>query len=155
MNRLSLSMSNVLMGTVDSSSDVPAIGDQYRAVGGHVERLVVLRGQDGIDALTGPAAGGSGRSRWVRRLYRAFDTIMAYIVVALSMTWRMGAQSSSFGRTNPAMPRRKGDDCNDWERFIFITRDTGVDRTRHGAGASGGVDAERHLKSAAESLLPG
>ncbi len=80
MNHLSLSMSNVLMGTVDSSADVPAIGDQYRAVGGHVERLVVLRGQDGIDALAGPAAGGPGMSRWARRLYRAFDTIMAHIV---------------------------------------------------------------------------
>ena len=44
---------------------------------------------------------------------------------ALSMTWRVGVRSWSFGRSNPAMPRRKGDDCNDWERFIFITRDAG------------------------------
>ena len=118
MNHLSLSMSNVLLGTVDSSEDVPAIGDQYRAVGGHVERLVVLRGQEGIDALAGSAAGGPGMSRWVRRLYRAFDTIMAHIVDSPVDDLAGGRTSWSFGRSNPAMPRRKGDDCNDWERFL-------------------------------------
>jgi hypothetical protein len=80
MNYFPLSMSNVLLGTVDSSADAAAIGDRYRAAGGDTERLVVLRGQDGIDALEGTATGGSAMSRWVRRAYRVFDTIAAHIV---------------------------------------------------------------------------
>jgi hypothetical protein len=80
MNYFPLSMSNVLLGTMDSSADAAAIGDRYRVAGGDSERLVVLRGQDGIDALEGTAAGGSQMSRWVRRAYRVCDTIGAHIV---------------------------------------------------------------------------
>jgi hypothetical protein len=72
-------MTNVLLGTLDSSPDA-AIGDRYRAAGGDPERLVVLRGHAGIDALERTAAGGSLISRWIRQLSRECDTISTHIV---------------------------------------------------------------------------
>lgn len=80
MNHLPISMTNVLLGTLDSSLDAAALGDRYRQAGGDPHRLVVLRGQAGIDALERPAAGGSLMLRWTRELSRVFDTIATHIV---------------------------------------------------------------------------
>ena len=80
MNHLPISMTNVLLGTLDSSPDAAAIDDRYRAAGGDPERLDVLRGQAGIDALESPAADGSLISRWIRQLARVCDTISTHIV---------------------------------------------------------------------------
>ena len=57
MNQLHSCMSNVLLGTMASPADAAAIGERYRAAGGDAERLVVLGGRDGIEALEGPAGG--------------------------------------------------------------------------------------------------
>jgi hypothetical protein len=73
-------MTNVLVGTLDSSPAATEIVDWYRAEGGDPERLVVLRGRAGIDALESPAVAGSLMSRWIRQLSRVFDTISTHIV---------------------------------------------------------------------------
>ena len=79
MNQLHVALSNVLLGTMDTSADAAVIGERYEAVGGDAERLVVLRGRDGIAALEGRAS-GSLLSRWAQQVYRACDTITAHIV---------------------------------------------------------------------------
>ncbi len=119
--------------------------------------LSCSRGQEGIDALAGPAAGGPGMSRWVRRLYRAFDTIMAHIVDS-------AVDDLAGGRTvlvvrevrNPtAMPRKSGVDCNDWERLIIITRDAGRRSNTARCRRLGWRRCRTPPEAAAESPLPG
>ena len=79
MYQLHSSLSNVLLGTMDTTADAAAISERYEAAGGDADRLLVLRGRDGIEALEGRAS-GSLMSSWTRQLNRACDTIIAHIV---------------------------------------------------------------------------
>ena len=124
MYQLHSSLSNVLLGTMDTTADAAAISERYEAAGGDAERLLVLRGRDGIEALEG-RADGSLMSRWTRQLYRACDTITAYIVDSAAEDLRNGSTVLVVRQVDSRVAVAEVNDSDEWAHPTCITPGAG------------------------------